>query len=228
MFCQNAREITRRCVVLGRWQCKSLYLPPLQTYRRWQDWKTERWQSCFPTVILKTEVGFSSADRIWRVSNKSSHGNLPFRRHPGAASAGRTGGTSSARGIPRLLSSNTPAITGNLHQVLPGVDDVAPGLIRMRKHWFSVKVQKSFHSEEKSLRLSVASYFGFPPPSQEIILWSTWSSRWEASTESGLAFRLNSKEIKPNLQRRWLSYTHCFPKSLILASDRTCSALMVR
>lgn len=59
-------------------------------------------------------------------------------RHPDAASTRRTKGTSSARGIPRFLSSNMAAMMGTLNEVFPRVGmsivDVATGLTRMRKH----------------------------------------------------------------------------------------------
>lgn len=145
---------------------------------------------------------------------------MPFTRHPDAASTRRTKGTSSAWGIPRFFSSNMAATMGTLNEVFPGVemsiDNVATGLIRMRKHWFSVKVQKSFSPDGKILKiLSVVSYLGFPSPSEEIILWSTWCSHWEASLESGLTFCLKSEEIMTNLQRTCLSCMHRFPKSPI-------------
>ena len=59
-------------------------------------------------------------------------------RLPDAASTRRTKGSSSARGIPRFLSSNMAATMGTLNEIFPGVemfiDDAATGLIRMRKH----------------------------------------------------------------------------------------------
>jgi len=98
------------------------------------------------------------------------------------------------------------ATMGTLNEIFPGVemfiDDAATGLIRMRKHWFSVKVQKSFSPDGKTLKiLSVVSYLGFLSPSSEIILWSAWCSHCKVSMESGLTFILNSEEITTNLQR---------------------------
>lgn len=121
---------------------------------------------------------------------------------------------------------------GTLNEVFPGVemsiDDVATGLIRMRKHWFSVKVQKSFSPDGKILKiLSVVSYLGFPSLSQEIILWRTWcSSGREHGKRARVLFKLKAdhdwfaKHI-PSLNTSLCKIPHSS------TSDKTCFCLNV-
>lgn len=151
VFCQNTQERLVCCVVLGLWQCKSLFTISgnLQMLKISKDLALTEQLSHSNTLFNRGQF-FQS----WY---KESATNLKWELALHAAGRRRTKGTSTAWGIPRFLSSNMAAMMGTLNEVFPGVGmsivDVATGLIRMRKHWFPAKVQNSFHPDEKSFRI---------------------------------------------------------------------------